>query len=376
MGTRLRPLTDDCPKHMLPIADRPMLEHIMAWLSQQLDDAVAPAAPTSPPATASSATPTAPANPHPLITQAVLSLGYRPDAIEAGYPDKTCAGLPFDCAVEPEPLGTAGGIAYGAAAAGITDTYLAMNGDILCDFSCGDLLRTHRQNQAIATIALKQVADPSRFGVVETDERGRVARFVEKPSPGDSPSNWINAGIYILEPAALAGVPLGQNVSIEREIFPALAERGQLFASKCRGVWFDAGTPQAFMEAQFHKAGLPALGGSELDGSAGSDGLDLGSSDTSSDTSATPSYVHPRADLSPSAGLSHSVVMSGVRVGERARIERSVLLPGCVIGADVVVRDSIIGMTARISDRAAVTNLSVVCGNVEAGQNLSAARHG
>ncbi len=352
MGTRLRPLTNDCPKHMLLIADRPMLEHIMAWLSQQVDGSPTSAGPTSPDGSPTSPGPTPPQ----LITQAVLSLGYKPDAIEAGYPQKICAGLPFDCAVEPEPLGTAGGIAHGAAHAGITSTYLAMNGDILCDFSCADLLRTHRQNQATATIALKQVADPSRFGVVETDERGQITRFVEKPNPGDSPSNWINAGIYILEPEALAGITPGRNVSIEREIFPDLAERGQLFAVKCQGTWFDAGTPQTFLEAQFHLAGLAA--------SAGQDNPNPSN------------YVHPQANLSASANLSHSVVMSGVRVGERAKIERSVLLPDCVIGADVVVQDSIVGTAAQIGERASVTNLSVACGNVEAGQKLNAARHG
>ena len=161
-GTRLKPLTNTQPKHTLPIADRPMLEHIMAWLGSQ--------------ASAGS----------PLIAEAVLSLGYKPDAIEQSYPEGICAELPFACAVEPEPLGTAGGLAFGAAHAQLDETFLAMNGDILCDFDCEQLLTVHQRNQAAATIALTEVADASRFGVVETDCRRPGAQVRGKaPATGD-----------------------------------------------------------------------------------------------------------------------------------------------------------------------------------------------
>ena len=325
-GTRLKPLTNTQPKHTLPIADQPMLEHIMAWLCRQTSAG------------------------SPLITEAVLSLGYKPDAIERSYPEGVCAELPFSCAVEPEPLGTAGGLAFGAAHAQLNETFLAMNGDILCDFDCEQLLAVHQRNQAAATIALTEVADASRFGVVETDSDGQVLRFVEKPQPQETTSRWINAGIYILEPEALAGVEPGRNVSIEREVFPELAAQGRLSAHQFRGSWLDAGTPEAFLQAQFLQAGL-----------------------NEGDTS---NYVHPQAVVSEAATASHSVIMSQVEVQPEATVERSALLPGCVVEAGASVRDSIIGPGAVVGSQAQVETLSVVAANVAPGERLDAARHG
>jgi len=315
---------------MLPIADRAMLEHIMEWLRRQQTQGSQ------------------------LIDRAVLSMGYKPDAIVEAYPQGVCAEMPFECVVEPEPLGTAGAIAFGAAQAQITETFLAMNGDILCDFSCQQLLETHRRNHASATIALTEAADPSRFGVVETTASGLVERFIEKPSPDESPSKWINAGIYILEPSVLADLPEGQNISIEREVFPRLAAEGLLYAHQFRGEWIDAGTPEAFLRAQFSKAGLAA---------------------PQDDCEPSQIYRHPEAVVASQAAVSHSVLMAGVQVQDNATVERSVLLPGCVIETGAAVRDSIVGRAAVVGHDAVVENLSVVSGTVGAGQRLNGSRY-
>jgi len=319
---------------MLPIVDRPMLEHSLAWLGRQRSGEAR------------------------LVEQAVLSMGYKPDAILDTYADRVCAAMPFECAVESQPLGTAGGIAFGAAQANIKESFVAVNGDILCDVACAELLAAHRRNSAVATIALTQVADPSRFGVVEINPAGQVQRFVEKPGPGDTDSRLINAGIYVLEPEALEAVPENGNVSIERDVFPELAAQGVLWAHQCEGAWLDVGTPEAFLRAQFWKAGL----------SQGADSWPPRQSSSS--------YRHPEAAVADGASVGGSVVMAQVRVEAGARVERSALLPGCVIEAGATVLDSIVGAQVVVGPNAVVRDLSVIAANVEAGSTLSGARHG
>ena len=178
-GTRLRPLTEVTPKPLLPVGHRPILEHVVTTLrAGGIDDVV-------------------------------LSLGFRPDAFTDAYPDGTCAGVPLHYAVEPEPLDTAGAIAFAAREAGIDETFVVVNGDVLTDLDVSRLVQVHREHGAEGTIHLTPVDDPSAFGVVEPDEDGRVLRFVEKPPPGTAPTNLINAGTYVLEPSVLARIPVG-----------------------------------------------------------------------------------------------------------------------------------------------------------------------
>ncbi len=195
-GTRLRPLTAHTPKQMLPIVDRPMIERVVARLADH------------------------------GVTDAVLSLGYRPDAFLEAYPDDTCAGVALHYAVEPEPLDTAGAIRFAALDGGIEDTFVVVNGDVLTDLDVGALWAFHQRTGAEGTIALTPVDDPSRYGVVPIDDDGRVEAFVEKPPPGTAPTNWINAGTYVLEPSVLDRIPAGRRVSIERATFPEMVADG------------------------------------------------------------------------------------------------------------------------------------------------------
>src|SRR5580658_1717825 len=198
-GTRLRPLTYTTPKQLLPVVEVPLLERVLVHLAAA------------------------------GVDEAILSLGYRPDAFVTAYPDSVAAGIRLSYAVEPEPLDTAGAIAFAARHGGVDETFVAVNGDVLTDVDVGDLVRRHRHRQALATIHLTAVEDPSRFGVVATDDDGRVLAFVEKPPPGQAPSNLINAGTYILEPEVLALIPADQRVSIERRTFPELVDGGRLY---------------------------------------------------------------------------------------------------------------------------------------------------
>ncbi len=305
-GTRLRPLTLTTPKQMLPIGGRPMLERVLEWLAGH------------------------------GVDEAVLSLGYRPDAFLKAYPDGESCGVRLLYAVEDSPLDTAGAIRFAALEDGVDSTFVVVNGDVLTDLDVTALVRFHREHDAEATIALTPVEDPSAFGVVPTDEDGRVIAFIEKPPPGQAPTNLINAGTYVLEPSVLERIPGGRRVSIERETFPALVAEGRLYALGSEARWVDAGTPATFLAANLAYAPM-GLDGPEVTG---------------------------------------SVVGEDVTIGPGAVVQRSVIRDGAVIGAGAVVNDSVVGVGARVGERARITNRSVVGDGfeVEAGAELSEAR--
>jgi len=213
-GTRLRPLTYETPKSMLPVMNRPFLEHQVEHLHRHGVDRI------------------------------VLACGYRPDAIRAHFGDE------LEYVVEPEPLGTGGAIAH--AGRGIAETFVVANGDVLTDLDLTALVAFHRERGARMTIGLHPVDDPSRYGVVVTDPDGAVSAFVEKPAPGTIAANTINAGTYVVEPDVLELIPEGRAVSVEYEVFPALVGAG-LYARSFAGYWRDIGTPASYLDANVER---------------------------------------------------------------------------------------------------------------------------
>lgn len=303
-GTRLRPLTLHTPKQMLPVVGVTMLERVISWLGSH------------------------------GVTEAVLSLGYRPDAFTASFPDRHCAGVELHYAVEPEPLDTAGAIAFAARDIGISERFVAVNGDVLTDADLSALVADHDAHpEAAATIALTPVDDPSRYGVVDVDDAGMVRAFIEKPAPGTEPSHLINAGQYVLDPEVLDLVEAGIPTSIERAVFPTLASSGRLRAVSSSAYWIDAGTPEAYLRAN----------------------LDLVDGVRSHETA-----VHPSATVHPGAEVAHSVVAAGVTIGPSAVVEGSVVLESAFIGDGAVVRGSILGPCAKVKAGAQLTDLTVV----------------
>jgi mannose-1-phosphate guanylyltransferase len=264
------------------------------------------------------------------VDEVVLSLGYRPDAFATAYPDDCCAGVKLHYAVEPEPLDTAGGIAFAARSAGLGDTFVVQNGDVLTSLDITALLGFHRQRCAAATVSLTPVVDPSRYGVVATDDDGRVTAFVEKPPVGHAPSNLINAGTYVLEPAVIDRIAQGRRVSIERETFPALVADGSLFALASDADWVDAGTALTYLEANLSLAEREQC------------------------------WIDATASIDPSAQVKGSIISAGAVVAERAEVEGTVVMAGARVGRDAVVRDSIIGAGAVIDDGVVIEALSIV----------------
>jgi mannose-1-phosphate guanylyltransferase len=344
-GTRLRPLTYAVPKQMLPVAEVPMIERVVAHLVAH------------------------------GVTDIVLSLGYRPDAFMAAYPESRCAGATLTYVVESEPLDTAGAIRFAARQAGVSSTFLVFNGDVLTDLDITGLLAFHRTTGAQATIALTPVEDPSAFGVVPTSEDGRVTAFIEKPAPGTAPTNLINAGIYVLEGSVLDRIPSDRRVNIERETFPAMVGDGALFALASDGYWLDVGTPERYLAASADlldgaRPGPPAPGAREISVGVWTLGT------PTIDGKVTGSLLGEGARVEDGALVEASVIGRGAVVGRGAVALRSVVLAGARIEAGAEISDSVIGPGATIGAGAELRAMTVIGArtNVEAGARLEGAR--
>lgn len=332
-GTRLRPLTYTTPKPLLPIANQAFLERQLTWLAAH------------------------------GVDEAVLSLGYLPDAFVEHFPESRYGGLTLRYAVEPSPLGTSGGIRFAAALAGINERFVVCNGDVLTGLDLTALVAFHDTHGAEASIHLVQVDDPSAFGVVTRYDDDEVQAFVEKPEPGHAPSNWINAGTYVFEPSVLDRIPTDTMVSIERETFPQLLEeRGKLYALASPDYWIDIGTPAKFIEAHTDLL-RGALGRPPVDGASEITPEVWIQGEVSIAGDATvvgPTLFGDGAAVRGGAHVRGVVAGAGSLIGERARVEGSVLLAGAHLGADARVDSSIIGPGARVDDGAVVMAGSVI----------------
>ncbi|MCB1040474.1 MAG: NDP-sugar synthase [Acidimicrobiales bacterium] len=303
-GTRLRPLTFTTPKQMLPILHRPMIEHVLEHLARH------------------------------GISEAVLSMGYRPDAFADAYPDGICAGVEVHYAIEPEPLDTAGAIRFAALDAGIDERFVVVNGDVLTDLDIGALVDFHDAHGSEGTIALHQVEDPSAFGVVPTEADGRVIAFVEKPAREEAPTDLINAGTYVLEASVLDRIADGRKVSIEREVFPAMVADGVLYAMAGDTYWIDTGTPSKYLQSQLDL--LDGVRGEPVSG------------------------IHPTASIAADAKVSRSVVGPDVVIEAGAVVHDAVLLAGAHVGAGAVVDRAILGPRSSVGAGSRVDDLAVL----------------
>lgn len=314
-GTRLRPLTLSVPKPLLPVGNVPIVERIIASLERA------------------------------GVTRAVLALGFKPEPFLAAFPDGRCGGVKLEYAVEPEPLDTAGAIAFAARHAGISSTFVVANGDILTSLDISRVVAFHRASGAEGTLHLVPVDDPSQFGVVETDATGRVLRFVEKPAPGETTSRNVNAGTYVLEPSVIDRVPAGGKLSIERVVFPQMVASASLFAMSTDDSWIDTGRPETFLAANLSL--VDAQGAS---------------------------VVHPTATVGAGAVVDRSVVGAGARIGAGARVASSVVFPGAVVddeaqldsalvmgrvGRGAVARDVVVGEDGVIDAGAHITGMKI-----------------
>jgi mannose-1-phosphate guanylyltransferase len=325
-GSRLRPITYDVPKAMVPLRNQPFMGYMMDFLRAA------------------------------GLEGAVLSLGYLPDPIQEYFDQKDLDGFSIDYAVEDTALGTAGGIKN---AEGYLDggPFIVVNGDVLSGMDLRVAIEKHKETDALATIVLTSVEDPTAYGLVEVDHEMLVHRFLEKPAADEVTTNLVNAGIYVLEPEVLAMIPAGREVSVEREIFPYLQAERRLRAYVSSSYWRDIGTPRSYLAASQDV----------LSGAVGArEGFDYLQVDPSA-VVGKGVKVLPPVSVAAECVLEHGATVGGrsslgrgCRVGEGAVVEGSILFDGAEIEAAAVVRGSIIGPGARVDQEAIVRGLSVL----------------
>jgi NDP-sugar pyrophosphorylase family protein len=340
-GTRLRPLTLNTPKPIVPIFDRPFLQYQIDLLRQV-----------------------------PEIDEIALSLNYQPRRIEEVFGDGSDQGVHLRYVVEPEPLGTGGGIRF--AAGDRRDAPLVVfNGDVFTSVDLPAVIALHRERKARATIVLTPVDNPSAYGLVETDAQGNVQRFIEKPPPGQISTNTINAGIYVLEPETLDRIPPDTVYSIERGYFPSLVANGETFVAYVyRGYWLDIGTPEKYRQA--HR--------DIMDGRfvaapfAKAPGTALVSPDARIDEDVrieAPCFIDAGVTVKRGARIGpHCVLGRHCQIGEGADLEGVVLWPNTRVDADARLRNTItgrhchvgrnvdIGGEAMFGDKSVITDFS------------------
>jgi mannose-1-phosphate guanylyltransferase len=315
-GTRLRPLTATVPKPALTLVDRPFLAYMIEWLAGH------------------------------GVTEVVLACGFLPDVLrDALEGEEERAGVSISYVVEPERRGTAGAIRFAAdeLGDGLDERFLALNGDVLTDLDLTALLRAHGECEARATLGLHPVEDSSAYGLVHSDQQGAVLEFFEKT--GKAVPGEINAGMYVLERSVLDLIPPGEEVSIERDVFPRLVGDG-LHGLRLDGYWMDIGTPERYLQASWDilerrvrtrvqptAPGMLAGAGAEV---------------------AAGATIGPRAVLgqgcriAAGAEVHDSVVLDGCVVGEGARISASILSAGVEVAPGAVLESVVIGADERV----------------------------
>lgn len=312
-GVRLQPLTDDMPKPMVPIMNRPLLERTMINLKKS------------------------------GVTEIVISSCYKANYIKNYFGAGEALGLKINYIVEDFPLGTGGAIKK--AGAGFDETFLVFNSDILSDISIPEMIALHKSSNALVTIATTEVENPSAYGVIESDKNGLATSFVEKPAPDAVVSKFINAGIYIFEPEVLNEIPDESIVSVERHTFPLLLEKGgriAVYKSDC--YWMDIGTigkyVQAHMDVMNGKCDLIESGFSANQVHIGKNvQIHPGSKIKG------PVYIGDNVTIADKTYLHESVIGNNASIGTGSTVIGSVIWNGVQVGNNEDVLNTVLTKT-------------------------------
>jgi mannose-1-phosphate guanylyltransferase/phosphomannomutase len=323
-GTRLRPLTSNQPKPMVPIVGKPCMEHILELLRDH------------------------------GFNDVVITVAFLPQAIRTYFGDGGNLGVNIEYSVEESPLGTAGSVRL--ASDRLDETFLVISGDALCDIDLNKIVDFHKAKGAAVTIGLKSVENPLEFGIVVTDEDGKVERFLEKPSWGQVFSDTINTGIYVLEPEVLRHIPTDRPFDFSKELFPLLLEMGRpIYGYVCEGYWQDIGNLDQYRQAnadaldekvRLNIDGLKIRGdvwigeGVEIDDVEGVEG---------------PAFIGNYCTVSPESSVGpYTVLGPGTTLRERARVSRSVIDASCYIGRSATIEGAILGRNCDVRPHARV----------------------
>lgn len=317
-GTRLRPLTSLRPKPMVPIVNQPVMEHILGLVK------------------------------HHGMTEAVATLAFMPQVIEDYFGDGDEWGMNVSYALEEVPLGTAGSVKNAESLLG-NDTFLVISGDALTDIDLTAVIDFHKQRGAAVTIALKSVPDPLEFGVVITDEDGKIDRFLEKPTWGQVFSDTINTGIYVIEHEVLEHIPDKQPYDFSSQLFPKLMEMGYpLYGCVVDGYWCDVGSLESYM--QVHRDILGGKGRIYIPGVQARESLWVGEG----------AKIHPDAEIGPNVVIGDNVtVRAGAKIGEYC-----VFGDNCVVGTDAQISHSVLWNDTFVGKNSLVRG-AVLCRKVD-----------
>ncbi len=337
-GSRLRPLTIGRPKPMVPIVGKPVMEHIIELLRKH------------------------------GVTDIIATLQYLPGVIQDYFGDGSAFGVNLTYSVEDQPLGTAGSVKY--AMQYLDDTFLVISGDAITDFDLTRIVEFHKARRAVATLTLYHVPNPLEYGVIITDEEGRIQQFLEKPSWGEVFSDTVNTGIYVLEPSAMGEVPEGETYDFSQQLFPKLlSERAALYGYVAPGYWCDVGNLPEYMRAT-------------ADILQGGTGVEIPGEEVLPKV-----WIMPGADFSRQAEIKGPVFLgqdSRIRTGAQitgptaigdysivdghARVERSIVWSNSYVGEGVQLSGAIVGKQCNLRRRAVILEGAVVGDNTVIGE--------
>lgn len=338
-GSRLRPLTENLPKPMVPVLGRPIMEYIVRHLAG-FD-----------------------------IREMVSTLHYRPHSIRDYFEDGSEFGIRMHYTLETEPLGTAGSVKLGQKL--LDETFLVVGGDALMDFDFDAFLAFHIEKQAKVSLCMVRVRDPGEFGIVITDDNGKVQRFLEKPGPAEVFSDTVNTGIYLIEPEVLEWVPPAASYDFANDLFPVMLEKGEpIYGHVANGYWSDIGTLDQLRQAHWDilegKVRLPASGSLVEERLWVGEGVKIAADAKLTGPCWLGDNVQIRngATIGPYAALGHnvevdryaslnrSIVMRNSFIGERSNLRTCIVGPQNIVGPDCELgEDSVVGQGCHLGQR-------------------------
>ena len=344
-GTRLRPLTYVRPKPIVPVANKPFLDYQVELLKRY------------------------------GISDIIFCTNYMAGMIQAHFGDGSSHGVKMSYVIEETPLGTAGAV-KNAEALFKGDTILVFNGDVLTDFDLSAIIESHRKRKASVTLTLRAVPSPSPYGVIITDERGRVTEFREPteetkkmlakdPDVEVTGVEHINAGVYVIDSRIFEMAPVDTPYSFERQLFPSLLAGGAaVYGCVAEGYWLDIGRPQQYIEA--HRAVLTGEVKVEVAGHRAPKGYWV-CKDVKIDPSAS---IARTAHVGPRTRIEANVAVSGITaigadcvIDEGATIDNCILLDKITVGANAVLRNAIVDSESVIEDNAFVNAKAIIAAN-------------
>jgi mannose-1-phosphate guanylyltransferase / phosphomannomutase len=330
-GTRLRPMTANQPKPMLPVANRPIMEHVLRLLKRHGFD------------------------------ETIVTVQFLAALVRNYFGDGEEFGMSLQYATEEMPLGTAGSV-RNAEDALRDEPFLVISGDALTDMDLTAMVNFHKEKGALLTVGLARMPNPLEFGIVITQEDGRIQRFLEKPTWGQVFSDTVNTGLYVMEPEVLAEVPPGEMVDWSGDIFPKLLKRGApLFGYVSDGYWEDVGTHESYMKAQADV--LDRRVQTDIAGFEVSPGVWVAEgAEVDPDAVLTgPLCIGDYAKIEAGAHLrEYTVIGSNVVVKEGAFLHRAVVHNNVYIGQGVTLRGCVIGKNTDVMRLARIEEGAIV----------------